>query len=76
MTNLFLISSVVRRLCGTFELRRQGGLYRSHPLLAVLFLIPALSLGGVPPLSGFFAKLPLDPSSDRRVSAVLAYLRS
>lgn len=59
MTNLFLLSSVVRRLCGTYELRRQGGLYRSYPLLAVLFLIPALSLGGVPPLSGFFAKLAL-----------------
>jgi multicomponent Na+:H+ antiporter subunit D len=59
MTNLFLLSSVVRRLCGTYELRRQGGLYRSHPLLAVLFLVPALSLGGMPPLSGFFAKLPL-----------------
>lgn len=59
MTNLFLLSSVVRRLCGTYELRRQGGLYRSYPLLAGLFLIPALSLGGVPPLSGFFAKLAL-----------------
>jgi multicomponent Na+:H+ antiporter subunit D len=59
MTNLFLLSSVVRRLCGTYELRRQGGLYRSHPLLAALFLIPALSLGGMPPLSGFFAKLSL-----------------
>lgn len=59
MTNLFLLSSVVRRLCGTYELRRQGGLYQSHPLLAALFLIPALSLGGMPPLSGFFAKLPL-----------------
>ncbi len=59
MTNLFLVSSVVRRLCGTFELRRQGGLYRSRPLLAALFLIPALSLGGMPPLPGFFAKLPL-----------------
>jgi multicomponent Na+:H+ antiporter subunit D len=59
MTNLFLISSVVRRLCGTFELKRQGGLYRSQPRLAALFLIPALSLGGMPPLSGFFAKLTL-----------------
>lgn len=59
VTNLFLLSSVVRRLCGTYELRRQGGLYRSHPLLAALFLIPALSLGGMPPLSGFFAKLTL-----------------
>jgi len=59
MTNLFLMSSVVRRLCGTFELKRQGGLYQSRPFLAVLFLIPALSLSGMPPLSGFFAKLPL-----------------
>jgi multicomponent Na+:H+ antiporter subunit D len=59
MTNLFLLSSVVRRQSGTFELRRQGGLYQSRPLLAALFLIPALSLGGMPPLSGFFAKLPL-----------------
>lgn len=59
MTNLFLVSSVVRRLCGTFVLARQGGLYQSQPLLAVLFLIPALSLSGMPPLSGFFAKLSL-----------------
>jgi multicomponent Na+:H+ antiporter subunit D len=58
-TNLFLISSVARRLCGTFELKRQGGLSRSQPLLAFLFLIPALSLAGMPPLSGFFAKLSL-----------------
>jgi multicomponent Na+:H+ antiporter subunit D len=58
-TNLFLVSSVARRLCGTFELKRQGGLYRSHPLLAFLFLIPAMSLSGLPPLSGFFAKLSL-----------------
>lgn len=54
--NLFLISGVVHRLCGSYELKRLGGLYRSHPWLAVLFLIPALSLAGMPPLSGFFAK--------------------
>jgi multicomponent Na+:H+ antiporter subunit D len=58
-TNLFLISSVARRMCGTFELKRQGGLYETQPLLAFLFLIPALSLAGIPPLSGFFAKLSL-----------------
>ncbi len=48
-----------RRLSGSFELKKLGGLYKSSPLLAVLFLIPALSLAGMPPLSGFFAKLAL-----------------
>lgn len=56
---LFLVSGIVRRLEGTYELRALGGLYRSQPLVAALFLVPALSLAGVPPLSGFFGKLAL-----------------
>lgn len=55
-TNLFLVSGVVKKLQGTLELKKLGGLYRTQPLLAILFLIPALSLAGVPPLSGFWAK--------------------
>ena len=58
-TNLFLVSGVVLRLRETGELKALGGLHRSHPLLSALFLIPALSLAGIPPLSGFFAKLGL-----------------
>jgi multicomponent Na+:H+ antiporter subunit D len=58
-TNLFLVSVVVQRQCGSFHLKELGGLYRSSPGLSVLFLIPALSLAGMPPLSGFFAKLSL-----------------
>jgi len=58
-TNLFLISGVSERLCGTFELKGSGGLYQRYPWVAILFLVPALSLAGVPPLSGFFAKLAL-----------------
>ena len=58
-TNLFLISGVVYRLKGTHDLKRLGGVYKAWPLLGVLFLIPALSLAGVPPLSGFFAKFVL-----------------
>ncbi len=58
-TNLFLISGVVERMSGTFELKQLGGLYRAQPVLALLFLIPAMSLAGLPPLSGFFAKLGL-----------------
>jgi len=56
-TNLFLISGMVERLQGTGDLQRLGGLYRHRLWLAVLFLIPALSLAGLPPLSGFWAKL-------------------
>lgn len=55
-TNLFLISGITYRLLGSYDLKKLGGVYKSRPLLAVLFLIPALSLAGIPPLSGFFAK--------------------
>jgi multicomponent Na+:H+ antiporter subunit D len=58
-TNLFLVSGVVRVMGGSFELKELGGLYRTSPLLAVLFLVPAMSLAGIPPLSGFVAKLGL-----------------
>lgn len=54
--NLFLIAAVVFRLAGSYDLRRCGGLYRLRPWLGVLFLVPALSLVGIPPLSGFWAK--------------------
>lgn len=55
-TNLFLISGLTYQLAGTHELKAMGGFYRQRPWLALLFLIPALSLAGLPPLSGFFAK--------------------
>lgn len=55
-TNLFLIGGLIMRKCGTGELKKIGGLYASMPLLALLFFIPAFSLGGIPPLSGFWAK--------------------
>jgi multicomponent Na+:H+ antiporter subunit D len=58
-TNLFLVSGLVHRLRGTYQLKQLGGLYRTAPVVAVLFLIPALSLAGIPPLSGFWAKLVL-----------------
>ena len=54
--NLFLISGVAQRIAGGTELGRIGGLYATAPLLGVLFLVPAFSLAGFPPLSGFWAK--------------------
>ncbi|MDX2185306.1 MAG: Na+/H+ antiporter subunit D [Opitutaceae bacterium] len=57
--NLFLVAGIVERLEGSGELSKIGGLWRSRPFLALVFLVPALSLGGIPPLSGFWAKLAL-----------------
>lgn len=54
--NLFLVAGVARRIAGSTDLNQIGGLYKSAPLLALLFLIPAFSLAGFPPLSGFWAK--------------------
>ena len=54
--NLFLVSGLVFRFKGSYELSELGGVYRAWPWLSILFLISALSLAGVPPLSGFFAK--------------------
>jgi len=54
--NLFLAAGAIYRATGTYDLRRAGGLMNSHPFLALLFAIPALSLAGIPPLSGFWAK--------------------
>jgi len=56
---LFLVSGIVYRYAGSYDLKKLGGFSESHPWLAILFIIPALSLAGIPPLSGFFAKLAL-----------------
>ena len=55
--NLFLVSGLVRQAGGSFHLKHVGGLYKSHGLVAVGFIIPAFALAGFPPLSGFWAKL-------------------
>lgn len=56
---LFLVSGLITRHTGTVALSRMGGLSKATPLIAVLFAVPALSLAGVPPFSGFVAKLAL-----------------
>ena len=54
---LFLVSGLVHRITGLYDLKKLGGLYASHPGIAIMFLLPALSLAGIPPLSGFWGKL-------------------
>jgi multicomponent Na+:H+ antiporter subunit D len=58
-TALFLISGITERATGTQQLKDMGGLLNTYPLVATLFLVAALSLAGMPPFSGFFAKLTL-----------------
>ncbi|MEM1055554.1 MAG: Na+/H+ antiporter subunit D [Bacteroidota bacterium] len=56
-TNLFLVGGIVDRVGGSQVLAETGGIYRHAPWLAALFVVPAFSLAGFPPLSGFWAKL-------------------
>ncbi|GAA5048708.1 Na+/H+ antiporter subunit D [Nocardia callitridis] len=58
-TALFLVAGLIERQAGSTSLRRLGGLASASPLLGVLFLIPALNLGGIPPFSGFIGKVAL-----------------
>jgi multicomponent Na+:H+ antiporter subunit D len=54
--NLFFIGGIIERRSGSPFVKNMGGLYLAAPWFALLFLIPALSLAGIPPLSGFWAK--------------------
>ncbi len=58
-TILLLVGGLIEDAAGTGSLRRIGGLARTRPFLAVLFIPTALSLAGLPPFSGFVAKLAL-----------------
>ncbi|QUR66184.1 Na+/H+ antiporter subunit D [Mycobacterium spongiae] len=57
-TTLFLVAGLIERQGGASTLRRLGGL-AANPLLAFVFLVPALNLGGIPPFSGFIGKVAL-----------------
>ena len=56
-TQLFMMTGIIGREADSFELDQLGGLYRNRPSLAIAFLLGALALIGIPPLSGFWAKL-------------------
>ncbi|EMR01841.1 Na+/H+ antiporter subunit D [Cesiribacter andamanensis] len=58
-TNLFLISGVVAQRHKSFALPFLGGAYLLQPVLALLFVLSAFSLAGIPPFSGFWGKFML-----------------
>ena len=56
MASLFLITGVVTSLNRADFLPRMGHLWKQTPWVGALFMLQALSLAGVPPLSGFWGK--------------------
>jgi len=58
-TTLFLVVGLIERQAGASTLRRLGGLAAASPLLALVFFVPAVNLGGIPPFSGFIGKVTL-----------------
>ncbi|MCY4194825.1 MAG: proton-conducting transporter membrane subunit [bacterium] len=56
-TVLFLVGGLIENDQGTSALDRSGGMAARRPMIAVMFAVPALSLAGIPPFSGFVAKL-------------------
>lgn len=58
-TTLFLAVGLLERQGGTTSLSGLGGMLRTAPVIAVLFFIPMLNLGGIPPFSGFIGKIGL-----------------
>ncbi|AMB59455.1 Na+/H+ antiporter subunit D [Microterricola viridarii] len=58
-TTLFLTTGLIERIGGATSINRLAGLLKASPLVAILFFIPALNLGGIPPFSGFIGKVGL-----------------
>lgn len=56
---LFFVADELERRSGSRDLRRMPGDHAAGVGLAVVFLLASFSLAGLPPLSGFFAKLGL-----------------
>ncbi|NVK33172.1 MAG: Na+/H+ antiporter subunit D [Rhodobacteraceae bacterium] len=72
MTGLYLVAGMMQMLNGSYELRKLGGLYVINPALAAVFLILSLSASGLPPFSGFWAKMMLVDSAFEASHPILA----
>ncbi len=55
-TALFLVEGLVEQETGASAFDQVGGLARRSWAFALLFMVPAFSLAGLPPFSGFLAK--------------------
>ncbi len=59
ITNLYLIAGIFLRMRRSSDFERLGSLFRTHPFVSLIALIPMFALAGVPPLSGAIAKIAL-----------------
>jgi multicomponent Na+:H+ antiporter subunit D len=72
-TALFVIAGLVDEASGSSSMSRIGGMVRTTPLLAAMFLVTAFSVAGIPPLSGFISKFGLiDAGIERSEYAIVA----
>ncbi|MED5580233.1 MAG: proton-conducting transporter membrane subunit [Nitrospinota bacterium] len=56
-SSVLLAAGLNYKITGTENLDEMGGMMKKTPFLSILLLISFLSLAGIPPLSGFFAKI-------------------
>lgn len=63
MTALYLAVGMIERNTRTSLLSEVGGIYRRDPLLSGTFLVLVFAVSGLPPFSGFWAKIALVKAS-------------
>lgn len=54
--SLFMAAGIIDHECGTRDMRRLGGLWRNLPQTAVLAIVAASAMAGVPLFNGFLSK--------------------
>ncbi|WP_030015298.1 Na+/H+ antiporter subunit D [Curtobacterium sp. S6] len=64
-TSLFMVVGLIERRGGSANTDRLAGLAKIAPILGILYFIPAMNLGGIPPFSGFLGKVGLIDASVR-----------
>lgn len=62
-TSLFMVVGLIERRGGSANTDRLAGLAKIAPVLGILYFIPAMNLGGIPPMSGFLGKVGLIDAS-------------
>jgi NADH:ubiquinone oxidoreductase subunit 5 (subunit L)/multisubunit Na+/H+ antiporter MnhA subunit len=53
---LFLCAGIIEHGTHTKDMTKMGGLFKKMPVTATAYLLCALSIAGIPPMAGFFAK--------------------